>query len=60
MSDFATPWTVAHQAPLHQIFQARILECVAIFSSRVLAHICIASGFFTTEPSGMPKQMNSI
>ena len=61
MSNFATPWTVAYQAPLHQIFQARILEWVAIFSSRVLAHIsCIASGFFTTEPSGMPKQMNRI
>ena len=27
---FATPWTVAHQAPVHGIFQARILEWVAI------------------------------
>ena len=29
---FATPWTVAHQAPLsvHGILQARILEWVAI------------------------------
>ena len=30
---FATPWTVAHQAPLSMgILQARILECVAISS----------------------------
>ena len=32
---FATPWTVAHQAPLcMRFFQARILEWVAIFFSR--------------------------
>ena len=32
---FATPWTVAHQAPLSMgIFQARILEWTAISSSR--------------------------
>ena len=36
---FATPWTIAHQAPLsgssiHGIFQARILGCIAIFYSR--------------------------
>ena len=30
---FATPWTIAHQAPLHGIFQARILEWVARGSS---------------------------
>ena len=31
MSDsFATPWTMAHQAPVHGISQARILEWVAI------------------------------
>ena len=31
MFNFATPWTVASQAPLiHGIFQARILEWVAI------------------------------
>ena len=30
---FVTPWTVAYQAPLsvHGIFQARVLEWVAIF-----------------------------
>ena len=32
---FVIPWTVAHQAPLSNgIFQARILECVAISFSR--------------------------
>ena len=32
---FATPWTVAHQAPLSMaIFQARILEWIAISFSR--------------------------
>ena len=32
---FATPWTVAYQAPvLHGILQARILEWVAISFSR--------------------------
>ena len=32
---FATPWTVAHQAPLSMgILQARILEWVAMPSSR--------------------------
>ena len=31
----ATPWTVARQAPLSvRIFQARILECIAIPSSQ--------------------------
>ena len=30
----ATPWTVARQAPLSSIFQARILEWVAVFFSR--------------------------
>ena len=58
---FATPWTVAHQAPLVSgIFQARKLERVAISSSRGSAwfrdqaHIscisCIAGRFCTTEP----------
>ena len=31
---FATPWTVTQQAPLSMIFQARILEWVAISYSR--------------------------
>ena len=29
-----TPWTVAHQAPVHGILQARILKWVAISSPR--------------------------
>ena len=52
---FATPWTVACQAPLSMgILQARILECVAMTSSsgssqpRDQAGVsCIADGFFT-------------
>ena len=60
---FATPWNVAHQAPLsaHGIFQARILEWVAISSSRgsswsrdqncVSCVSCIIGRFFTIEPS---------
>ena len=31
---FANPWTVAHQAPLFMILQARILEWVVMPSSR--------------------------
>ena len=62
---FATPWTVAHQAPLvgnlHGISQARILEWVAIFFSRGSSppkdqtrDFCLAGRFFTTEPPGKP------
>ena len=57
---FATPWTVAHQAPLYiVIFQTRILEWVAISSSRgssrpkdwihIFCVSCIAGRFFTTS-----------
>ena len=39
---FATPWTVAHQAPLSLGFsKARILEWVAMPSSRDLPHLGI-------------------
>ena len=31
---FATPWTVAYQTPLTEIFQARVLEWVAISFSK--------------------------
>ena len=59
VSDFVTPWTV--YSPLgssaHRIFQARILEPVAISSPRGSpqprdqTHVsCLAGGFFTTEP----------
>ena len=34
MFDSATPWTVARQAPVYGIFQARILEWVVMTSSR--------------------------
>ena len=55
MSDSATPWMVAHQAPLSMgILQARILEWVAMSSSRVSSQpkdqtqvSCITDGFFT-------------
>jgi len=35
VSDSATPWTVAGQASLHEILQARVLEWVAMPSSRL-------------------------
>ena len=45
-NSFATPWTVAHQAPLSMEFSAKILEWVAIFlsrgSSRRRDQICIS------------------
>ena len=34
MSDPMTSWTIAHQAPVHETFQARILEWIAIPFSR--------------------------
>ena len=59
----ATLWTVARQAPLSMgILQARVLESVAMLCSRgssrprdgvcLSRDFCIASGFFTAEPSG--------
>jgi len=60
---FETPWTVAHQGPsVHGIFQARILEWIAISFSRGSSRpkdqtcfSCIADKFFTAEPSGKPS-----
>ena len=57
---FATLWTVACQTSLfHGISQARILERVAISSSRALpdpgiepTSLALTGGFFSTEPSG--------
>ena len=46
LSDFSTPWTIAHQAPVHGILQARILEWVAIPFSRTHTSY-IAGRFFT-------------
>ena len=34
MTVYVTPWTIACMAPLFMVFQARILEWVAISSSR--------------------------
>ena len=63
---FATPWTVACQAPLcMEILQGRTLEWVTRPSSRGSSwprdwtHVshgsCFAGGFFTTEPPGKPE-----
>ena len=54
---FATPWTVARQAPLSMgILQARVLEWVAMFSSRGFSQprdqtqaSLIAGGFSTRK-----------
>ena len=65
---FATPWTIAHQAPLSMgIHQARILEWVAMPSSRGSlrprdqTHISFGSPivgkFFTTDP---PEKLVSL
>ena len=60
---FSTPWTVAHQAPLsvHGVSQARVLEWVAISSSRGsfqlrdqthISFVSFIDRFFTTVPAG--------
>ena len=57
---FVTPWTVAYPAPPSiEFFQARVLEWVAISSSRGSSLprdgdrcSCIAGGFFLLESSG--------
>ena len=61
---FVIPRTVAHQAPLHRIFQKRILEWVAIYYSRetsqprdqpaFLASPAVAGRFFITVPPRKP------
>ena len=60
---FVIPWTVACQAPVHGFTQARILEWVAMPSSRGSSRprdqnclSCIAGRFFTTEPPGKSIQ----
>ena len=60
MSDSATPWIVAIQAPLSMgLSRQRILEWLAISFSRDLPGLgiepvspALAGGFFTTEPPG--------
>ena len=64
---FATPWTVALPvSSVHGIFQARILESVAVPSSRGSSQprdwtrvSCIAGRFFTTMPPGKPIQIGN-
>ena len=57
----ATPWTIAWQAPLHGMSQARMLEWVAIFFSRGSSWprdqtciSCIEDRLFTTKPQRRP------
>ena len=61
---FETPWTVVHQAcfSVHGISQARILDCVAISSSRRSSWprdgtwvSCIGRWILCTEPPGKPS-----
>ena len=58
---FVTPWTVVHQVLLSRDFPARILEWIAISyssgSSQPMDQAlisCIAEGFFTADPPGIP------
>ena len=69
ISNSATLWTAACQAPVHGIFLARILEWVVISSSRATSWprdgsciscvSCIAGRFFTVEPLGKPLENNT-
>ena len=62
---FVTPWTVVHLAPVHGIIQTRILEWVAISSSRdfpkpgfkpaSLVSPALTGRFFTIVPPGKPQ-----
>jgi len=58
---FVAPWTADWQIPVCEIFQAKILEQVAISFSRGSSWprdqtylSCIAGRFFTTVPPGKP------
>ena len=63
MSDFVTPWTVAHQAPLSMgILQARTLEWVAMPSSRGSSQpgikprsLALQADSLPSQPLGKPK-----
>ena len=64
---FVTPWTVARQAPLLEISQARILEWVAVSSSQGSSwpgiepmFPALAGRFFTTEPPGKPLKHGNV
>ena len=53
---FAVPWTVAHQALL-SIFQARILEWVAIPFSRDLPNPGIKPGSVALKADSLPSKL---
>ena len=56
VSDSATPWTAAHQAPWSMgVLQARILECVVMPSTRGSSQPRGQTQVFHTEPPGKPK-----
>ena len=56
MSDSASPWTVAYQAPIHRILLASILEWVAIPFSRAYSS-GIEPG---TEPRSLALRADSL
>ena len=67
MSDpFATPWIIAHQAPLFMAFpREEYWSGLPFPSPGDLPHpgteptsSALAGGFFTVEPSGKPKPDN--
>ena len=61
---FATPWTVACQAPLSMEFSRQEywsgLPCPppGIFLTHITCSFCIAGRFFATEPQGEPPTQN--
>ena len=65
MSDSATPWTVAHQAPLSMRFPRQEYWSGLPFPSPgdlpdpgiEPASTAMAGGFFTTEPPGKPSEI---
>ena len=65
MSDFATPWTAAHQAPLSMGFPRKEYWSELPFPSPgdlpdpgiEAASAALAGGFFTAEPSGKPLRL---
>ena len=62
VSLFATPWTVACQAPLSMAFSRQKYWSGLSFPPRDLTHpgieptSALAGGFFTAEPPGKPLQ----
>ena len=56
MSNSATPWTVALQAPVHGILQARMLEWVAIPSPWDLPNLGTEPGSPTLQADSLPSE----